>query len=126
VVRERLEARLGVTLPRSFRDYLLAIDGMNYGEWVDELEISFWNLARIEKEAGAPGDDSGLFVRDGRTFLTFADFLIHSHTYAIEITADAASGVYIEHTRPQPLRPCGETFEAFVDLYERGDRILYG
>ena len=84
---DAFQQRLGHPLPSSFRQYLLIVDGMEEAQWWGDRQIDFWSLAKIETEAFSA--QPGLISRDGLVLLCFADFLIGSHDYAIQIAPTA-------------------------------------
>lgn len=113
------ESRYGLFLPPAFRAYLALVDGNE--DWVGGRMISFWSLAEIYEEMKTRKVLPGAVA----TTVPFADFLINSHVYALHIAVGTEAPVVIEHPRIGLRIPCGETFEEFVDLYERDDPRLY-
>jgi hypothetical protein len=137
------EARYRVVLPPAFRSYLAAVDGMTGDQdrdWpTDRYSFCFWGLPALlsVRDYGSyqiPSQPTGGEESDWTDrWFPFADFLIHSHAYAIRLTADPGDG------GPVCLWDFGEgrhhvapTFEAFLEIYladsneSFGDRRMFG
>jgi hypothetical protein len=106
---ESFEARHAVTLPLSFRNYILEIGGMIAGQ-TDNSVISFLSLDAIDREMKPLAQSSEL--RE----IAFAEFLVFSHCYVLKCTKEglekgvfAADGTHEKHIAP--------TFDQFVDAY---------
>lgn len=79
------EARIELELPEDFREYLLAVSGMQSGA-ADEHLVSFLPLQEIEAEITA---------LNRATDMPFAEFSIFAHYYALRFGPDnALIGVY--------------------------------
>src|SRR5262245_62019310 len=74
---ESFEARHAVTLPLSFRNYILEIGGMIAGQ-TDNSVISFLSLDAIDREMKPLAQQSDL--RE----IVFAEFLVFSHYYVLK------------------------------------------
>ena len=111
------EQRQGIYLPAPFRAYLEAFnggaDGRN-GMTADRL-VAFWHLDEIE---------AGLRERSTRSLLPFADFLVDSHEYVVDLDSEAGA-VHIDHGTA--IVPSAPSFEAFLEGYILDDsRVLHG
>jgi SMI1 / KNR4 family (SUKH-1) len=140
---DAFEARYRVVLPPAFRRYLAAVDGMT-GEldrdWPsDRYSYCFWGLptllsVRDYRSYEMPGEPMGGDGTDWTDrWFPFADFLIHSHAYAIRLTADPDDGgVVCLWDYGQVRYHVAPTFEAFLDIYlassnqSFGDRRMFG
>ncbi len=137
------ESRYGVVLPPAFRSYLAAVDGMTEDQdrdWPsDRHSFCFWGLPALLSVRDycsyqMPGDPTG---REGADWtdrwFPFADFLIHSHAYAIRLTADPNDGGTVcLWDFGQERYPVAPSFEDFLDIYlagsdqDFGDRRMFG
>ena len=80
--------------------------------------ISFWHLDEIEPED----------VGGGRVF-SFADFLIDSHRYAIQLSSHPGDSapVFIYYSQDGTLTRIADSFSDFVRAYIAGDEeVLHG
>ena len=106
------ESRFSVSLPKDLREYFLFADGFD-GEMDDEC-LSFFSMEEAIK-------DSPIWVPPitGTTFLfAFADYLLSSHAYMIELqaAADEFGSVYVVYG-PEWVRKVATTFSDFVNSY---------
>jgi hypothetical protein len=102
-----------VALPPALRAYFEAVDGS--GDIFDDALIRFWPLAEVETIAEYHGwEPSEVPEFDG--WFLFADFLIHSHVYAVHLTSDPAdSGPVASWDGNLILQ--APSFAAFLDRY---------
>jgi len=103
---DEFESRFQVCCPNDFAQYLLALGGMPLGT-EDEHLIRFWPLSEIEPDADPSNPESAYFV--------FADYLIWSHGYGINLSAGPSSGVFLL-TGPSPKR-LASSFTEFLNRY---------
>jgi len=111
-----------VRVPKAFREYLLAVNGMVHAHDSDGRLFAFWPLARIKPVLPEyPAYPDGL-----RDCFMFADFMIRSFEYAINMDAESqylGSVTLIGGAGPQFV---SQSFPDFIDLYLRDARELYG
>ena len=80
-----LEQRYGIELPRDFRDYLLAFNGMEPDDWDQEM-IRFWP---VEEIAAVESLESYLVSpREASLSLVFADWSLDCHLYSLDFFAE--------------------------------------
>lgn len=100
------ERRLGIALPPEVARYFRDVDGMDphsYGL----NEIRLWPLEECHLLSDGRHDDV--------SYLVFADFLIASHEYAIEISRAPYPVVIVAEHMPADL--VADSFETFIRCY---------
>ncbi len=80
------ENREGVCIPNEFRSYLSTVNGMCQGHDSDGNLFAFWPLARIKSVRQECLELSADETADN--FFVFADFMIWSWAYAVEMGND--------------------------------------
>ena len=84
--------------------------------------------------AGLPDEPDALLIEWWRpsqwkvvndSLLAFADYLIHSHVYALWLAGTAADGTIAVLANDDPQPPIGTTVE-FLTAYLADDHVLYG
>jgi hypothetical protein len=113
VLRE-FERKRHVSLPADLRSYLLILDGFAEGEY-DRHQIRFWPLEEFS-ELAARGTNGA------NTFCVFADFLIHSHFYAVNIGDEFS---LVELVGGPDRLPIASTFSEFLGLYIHDPPALF-
>lgn len=107
---EAFEARHQIVLPPDFKDYLRITGGMKHGE-IDEESMSFASLETLnDPSRWRP-------VAPRRKRLTFADFLIFSHWFDIELDPDALSGQIFVTFSDDDSNLIAPTFRDFLEAY---------
>jgi hypothetical protein len=116
------EAHYGVRIPEDFCDYIANIDGIDDGNWDNEM-ISFWPLHSIKSVPEALTPFAGIpnysqithRLGEAGAYFVFADFLIWSHVYAVRFGKR-------ESDKSQVLWICGSTYysvaESFSDFLQ--------
>jgi hypothetical protein len=114
----KVESQLNVSFPNDLKDYFLFADGFD-GE-TDNENISFLSIEEAAREStiwSPPvGGTASLFA--------FADFLIFSHVYMIELrnTASKSGSVYVVYdSKHDFVRKVASTFTDFVKGYVAND-----
>jgi len=118
------ESRQKVTIPSEFWGYLRAVNGMvqSGSNDSDSRAFSFWPLSRvkpiqIESPTSIGGEElEGIFV--------FADFLVCSHFYCINMNADNVNSGQVLICGDL-LRPITNSFSEFIELYIKDASSLY-
>ena len=110
------EERFKVKLPDDFASYLTALGGMSPGT-TDEHDFRFWPLAEIKPDPASkdPAPESN-FV--------FADFLIYSIEYAINLSPAAYATIF-RLDGPSPTK-IASSFTEFLALYVPNPLNLLG
>ena len=106
---KKLEQACGVRLPEDFKNYLSCANGMQIDDWDDNM-IRFWPLQEIRAPTGMipPLDSSP------PTSLIFADYLIDSHFFALEFSAN--SEVRVINLSSERKAVIAGSFSEFIDL----------
>jgi hypothetical protein len=116
------EAKYGVRLPPDFRAYVASLNGGESGRDgpMDSASIAFWRLDQIEPLNDGKGDGPlDLFV--------FADFLIDSHNYAIQLSDDANKPTPVFIDWGKRIEKVADSFSAFIHGYLSNDHhVLFG
>src|SRR5258708_507406 len=116
------ESQHGLRLPADLRNYFLTLNGGELGREgsMDDANISFWRLdqVRTQVEEGT-GQRADLFL--------FADFLLDSHLYGIELHAEPESPTPVFLDDGGTLHKVADSFSTFIRGYLSADEhILFG
>ena len=95
------EERYAVVLPSDFKTFLSIMDGMDV---FDDKGMRFWPLSEI-----AP-------LEDFQGFFVFADFMIESHVYALNLRASDAPARVVLFDSEEPA-PVAVSFLDFLSDY---------
>ena len=109
------ERRFNVKMPSDFVTYLAALGGMPLGT-TDEHEFRFWPLTEVQPD---PTSTKPAQQRN----LVFADFLICSIEYAINLSPDAHAAIFRLDGAPTKI---ASSFTEFLALYVDDPRNLLG
>lgn len=101
----RLEGSCRAPLPEPFLDYLKTTDGLA----ADDHLHCFWSTDQMLQTSDT------LQHLDGTTYLTFADYCVRSHDYALNLSTGSVAIIGGDH----PVE-VAQSFTAFVDAYLRG------
>jgi len=115
---EKSESQLKVYFPEDLKDYFLFADGFD-GE-MDNEGISFFSMQESAEESKVWSPN---LTRTASLF-AFADFLISSHVYMIELqdAANESGAVYVVYdNKPEWIRKVTNNFSDFVDGYVAND-----
>lgn len=117
------EEKYQVTLPFDFAEYLQAVDGTGSDE-SDENILSFLSLAEIRPVHEVLDDSQGVLYSDRYAYpncFVFADYLMSSWLYAIQITPDAAAlgPVYRVTASEIPGQMEAASFRKFMMMYAK-------
>jgi SMI1 / KNR4 family (SUKH-1) len=119
------EAREGVRIPKDFRAYLEQVNGMIQAapDVCDVNLFAFWPLNRIKSIR----DECPEYAKDrtAQNFFVFADYMIWSWAYAVEMNAiesEAGQVILVGGLRPQVV---SRSFTEFVDLYIQDAAEIY-
>ena len=116
------EQEHSVSIPKAFREYLLAVNGMVSADDSDARLFAFWPLARMRpvlQQYPEYGDQA-------RDCFIFADFMLSSFEYAIDMRGEPkhrGSVVLVGGKDPQVI---SRSFQEFIELYLRDAPELYG
>ncbi|HEU4386565.1 MAG TPA: SMI1/KNR4 family protein [Blastocatellia bacterium] len=118
------ESRYNVRFPEDFRDYITTIDGIEDGNWDDEM-ISFWPLHCVKSVPEALTPFAGIpdysrianRLRDASSYFVFADFLIWSHVYAIRLGTRGSDKNNILWICGSKYYSVAESFSDFLQMY---------
>lgn len=111
-----VEAALRITMPRALVALLRRSNGT---ESMDSVNlVHFWSTEEILEEARTSYDQT---LSAG--YLAFADYSIHVHAFAVQVSVDVPSPVIIDQGAHLPL---ARSFEDFLRLYLADSRKLYG
>ena len=115
------ESRYSVRLPPDFRLYIETVNGGALGRGsMDHQGIGFWRFDEIQSEAEKRRDDR-------MRFFGFADFLLDSHIYAIELHEDVTRPTAIVIDRGVTILRIADSFTGFVRGYLAGEgSVLFG
>ena len=108
------EARYGVTLPPTLREYFSLLNGTEQGQlgMEDEDLISFWHLDQVRTFAEEfPGDES---PHADRLFV-FADWSINARVWAVHLSTDPAERTAV--FAYDPGQQVAASFEEFLQRY---------
>jgi hypothetical protein len=111
-----------VKVPPAFREYLLAVNGMVSTDDTDGRLFAFWPLARMKPAL----EVYPAYADRARDCFMFADFMISSFEYAIDMNAESkhrGSVILVGAQNPQTI---SLSFPEFVGLYLRDAAELYG
>ncbi len=127
---DAFEKQYNVVLPRDFAEYLKAVDGTTFNE-SDENVLSFLSLAEIRPVHAFLDESGGVVYPDRFAYpdcFVFADYLISSWLYAVEITSNSASlGPVYRVTAsdiPGPLE--ATSFREFMTRYAHAPESVIG
>ncbi len=115
------ETKYHVRLPSDLRAYVATLNGGESGRDgpMDTTSIAFWRLDQIEPLGSERGGPANLFI--------FADFLIDSHAYAIQLSDDANEPTPVFIDWGKRIEKVSDSFSAFIHGYLSNDRqVLYG
>jgi len=120
-IRE-FETRYHVRLPTAFRAYVSRLNGGQSGRDgpMDSGSIAFWRLDQIQPiRAQRREGPEDLFV--------FADFLIDSHAYAIQLSEDPSRPAPVFIDWGERIEKVADSFATFIHGYLSDDRhVLFG
>ena len=120
---DEFESREGVRIPNEFRTYLLAVNGMVQDYDSDGNLFAFWSLPRIKS---VREECPECFVDETTgNFYAFADFIMWSWAYAVEMSSDPCSAgkvILVGGLRPQMV---SQSFAEFIELYIQDARAIY-
>jgi len=110
------EARQGVLIPTDVLTYLRACDGTGQGGMDSDACMSFWPLADILPVSDVLGDCPSY---DHPDCFVFADHLLHSWHYAVQLTPDPAqpAPVYCTLEAGWHSQPRWPSFREFMTAY---------
>ncbi len=111
-----------VIVPEAFREYLLAVNGMMSTDDTDGRLFAFWSLARMKPVL----EEYPAYADQARDSFMFADFMIYSFEYAIDMDAESkrrGSVMLVGGQHPQII---SRSFPEFIELYLRDAAELYG
>jgi hypothetical protein len=113
------EKRHGIELPSDFKDYLLIAGGMPEGRTDDDM-LEFASLETLNNENRWTSPDSTRKMR------TFADYLIFSHWYLIDLGHNSDRGaVFATHDGDEFVK-LAPTFKEFIEAYLADpERVAY-
>jgi hypothetical protein len=107
----RFEQKRSLRLPRSFKDYLLTVNGMSDG-LTDEDMISFHSLECIDRNWGRYPHGTADFVET-----VFADYLLDSHWYVLRSNEFGSDlGVWVADD-PENCKKLAGSFDDFIVSY---------
>ncbi|HMG18580.1 MAG TPA: SMI1/KNR4 family protein [Gemmatimonadales bacterium] len=116
------ETKYHVRLPPDFRAYVASLNGGESGRDgpMDSSQIAFWRLDQIEPLVKESSDGPPvLFV--------FADFLIDSHAYAIQLSDDPNTPTPVFIDWGERTEKVADSFSSFIHSYLSNDRhVLFG
>ena len=118
VALAKFESQLKLPLPNDLREYFLFADGFDGG--MDNECISFLPMEEAVRESviwSPPGERTA-------PFFAFADFLISSHVYMIDLedVSNGWSSVYVVYdNKPDWIRKVADTFSDFLLGYMAND-----
>ena len=112
---QAFEQRNQIVLPEDMRALYLRVDGMNPTDW-DDRQVRFWPLAdirRASEELEAP------LNYQGRVFdcFVFADVLIWSFAYGIELSASKTAPAAIYNVGGEEVVKVADTWSEFIQFY---------
>jgi hypothetical protein len=109
------ETRLGLRFPKSFRRYLLQVNGMANGGSSSDL-VHFWTLTEIEQHLAEPES------RLRYPFIPFADYSVNCWVWVLPLDSggDVRDTVF---TYGPPLEACAPNFVSFLARYLGGDDL---
>lgn len=115
------EEKYQVALPSDFAEYLRAVDGTSFNE-SDENVLSFLSLAEIRPVHEVLDESGGVVYPDRFAYpncFVFADYLISSWLYAVQITSDSTNlgPVYRVTASEAPMRMESASFREFMTRY---------
>ena len=115
---DAFESNYNINLPTDFREYLIALNGMQDGV-SDENLTRFWQLREIQQFIDDDTENNPAVVN----YYVFADYCLNIFLYAIKLLpAESCSGqIYILGGETHVL--IAETFTDFVSLYLKGEPI---
>lgn len=96
---EAFETRHGVNLPDDFKAYLLQMNGSSN---MDTKMVRFHHLDEME-------------FQSGKRFLVFADYLIWSHGFGIDLTPGALPTIWL--MEPAPAFKIADSYSEFLQRY---------
>ena len=106
---DRFEKKHHISLPISFKEYLLAVNGMKAGE-TDEHLVSFLSLQAIDQEPNYSE------ISGNRIEIAIAEFSVYCHLYVLRASRDGeCSPVFA--TDGKHDKQVASSFDEFVDKY---------
>ncbi len=116
----QFKQRSGVQLGPGIREYFKAVNGMALDEMDPDCHMRFWPLQEVkpvQEEFDAP------WVAQYTGSYLFADYLLWSHAYAIDLTpAGQEAIVMVGGKTPRPVAP---SFTDFVWMYLDNSEQLF-
>lgn len=118
---KEFEEKYQVTLPADFAEYLQTVDGTGVDE-SDENVLSFLPLSEIRPVHEVLDDSGGVVYSDRFAYpdcFVFADYLISSWLYAVQITSDPDNSgpVYRVTGSDAPVHMEAASFREFMTRY---------
>jgi hypothetical protein len=122
---QALELRYQIQIEREFRAYLLTVNGMlqSANDQCDSNLFAFWQIDRI-RPVGEECPELQAAPNE-RQYFVFADYMIWSWAYAIDLNANSATSgrvILVGGLRQQCV---AFSFFDFVHLYMQDSRQLY-
>jgi len=121
---ERFEGEKRVVLPRDFRSFLLAMNGMEEDEVDSDTQIRFWSLAEIRSVVEELGGEVDCAEYDEQLFL-FADYSLWAHGYAIRLAADPRETNVVAIVGGDAPVHAATSFSHFLEKYLEDPQQLF-
>ncbi len=120
------ERKHAVRFPDDFRSYLLDANGMSEAGIMDNEGFCFWNLSQMKTLRQLNLDD-GVSTPgfDENSYFAFADYLIWSWAYAIDLGRESTTRGQVIHVGTLQPRIIAESFTDFVESYVADSPNLY-
>jgi hypothetical protein len=119
---DAFESKYHVRLPPDFRAYVASLNGGESGRDgpMDSASIAFWRLDQIQPLNAQRKDGP-------RDLFAFADFLIDSHAYAIQLSEDPNEPAPVFIDWGERIEKVADSFSTFIHGYLSDDRrVLFG
>ena len=118
---QNFESRYGVQLPPDLREYFAVVDGED-GTFSFDDKFLFWPLAEVERASDWYRDQ---FMKDQASFFVFADFLLLSRTYAIQLIPQGGQKSLVigisSFDRKYEVKIMADSFSEFAERYLADD-----
>jgi hypothetical protein len=118
---QNFESRYGVQLPPDLREYFAVVDGGD-GTFSFDDKFLFWPLAEVERASDWYRDQ---FLGDQSSYFVFADYLLQSRCYAIQLTPQGGQKSLVigisSFDRNYEVDIMADSFSEFAERYLADD-----
>lgn len=110
---EAFETRNGVQLPDDLRDYFLVVNGLEEGEWDEEM-TEWYSLVRWERLTETGWNSDG--IQDPESYFLFADYSLDALGYTARLSPNKSDPNFIMRLGGKP-ELIAESFSRLIEAY---------